>query len=132
MSTEQPSHQDVNELDPIVLDLTRFQAGEVEHGLDIDADDHPDDPGWGEVNETAKGFRLVIQGTQEARDRALYRITSARDILLDNAADRMGNARERRQDTAQGRSMTVLTGKLIEAAGGPEAFSPDARRWIAR
>lgn len=136
MSREQPEHQQDTGLEPIVLELTRFQAGEVEHGLDIDAADHPDDPVWGEVNMAGRRsrnrFRLVIRGTQQARDRALYRITSARDILLDNAGDSMATAHERRSCTMRGNSMNSVAVRLVEAAGGPSGFTESVFVWMKR
>lgn len=116
-------------LDEITLSLTEFQASEVEHGLDIDAADHHDEPLWGRITPAGKyRYCLTVAGTQLARDRALYRITSSRDICLDNAAT--GYGRERMAYLSRGRSLEGLTARLIEVAGGPEAFSKDVRRWI--
>lgn len=118
-------------IEPITLDLTEFQAGEVDYGLDIDAADHHDEPIWGKILRPSRTrYQLVITGTQLARDRALYRITSSRDIFYDNAGDSFGDSRERLAAASRGRSLDGLTRRLINAAGGPEGFSPDARRWI--
>jgi hypothetical protein len=116
-------------MDPITLRLTAFQASEVQHGLDIDAADHPDDPDWGQLDRLGKGFQLTVLPTQQARDRALYRLTSLRDILMDNSADPFNTAHERRTASARGRSLTGLAARLIEAAGGIDSFSPDVRHW---
>lgn len=117
----------------IILPLTDFQSGEVSYGLDIDAADFPDRESWGEVvpvHPRSKNWKLVIRPDQWARDQALYRITSLRDICLDNAGDRMTTGQERTRLASQGRSLDALAGRLITAAGGPEGFSADVRRWI--
>jgi hypothetical protein len=117
-------------MDPLTLRLTAFQAGEIEHGLDTDAASHPDDPDWGQLDRLRNGrCQLIIRPTQQARDRALYRITSCRDILMDNSSDPFNGPAERRRYAAQGRSMASLAVRLIEAAGGISSFSPDMRRW---
>lgn len=117
-------------MEDIALKLTKFQAGEVEAGLDIDASDHHDEPLWGTVARNGSKFWLIIEATQQARNRALYRITSTRDIYQDNAADRSCTPGERLAYVARFRSMQLLTRQLIEACGGPEGFSPEFRRWI--
>ena len=117
-------------LSDIALKLTEFQAGEVEHGLDVDAADHPDDPDWGTVVRDGSKFWLIVAGTQQARDWALYRITSSRDIFQDNSADPFNSNGERLALVTRFRSMQLLTRQLIEACGGPEGFSPEFRRWI--
>jgi hypothetical protein len=114
----------------IALKLTEFQAGEVTAGLDTDAADHPDDPDWGTVVRDGSKFWLIVAGTQQARDRALYRITSARDIFQDNAADPFNSSGERLTYVTRFRSMQILTRALIEACGGAEGFSPEFRRWL--
>ena len=56
-------------LPEIVLYLTAFQAGEVEHGLNIDAADHPDEPAWGKLKFTSRTphpVRLTVTGSQQA------------------------------------------------------------------
>jgi len=116
----------------IILTLTEFQAGEVEHGLDIDAADHPDEEDWGRLEFTGRRqrrARLVIAGTRQARDRALYRITSSRDIWMDNSSDPFSSPGERLGCLSRSQSLARLVITLIEAAGGPESFSPDVRRW---
>lgn len=119
-------------MDVITLRLTDIQASEVQCGLDTDAADYPGEPLWGQIEPVGNrqlGGQLIISGTQLARDRALYRITSSRDICLDNAAERLATANERARARARGRSLDGLTRRLIEAAGDIEAFSPDVRRW---
>ena len=115
----------------LTFPLTEFQADEVSYGMEIDSSDgYPD---WGRVDVTGrkrKTYTLTVCATQEARDGALYRITSLRDICLDNAHDRLATAGERRSAGARGRSLAQLTARLVEACGGPEGFSPDMRRWI--
>lgn len=136
MSTTTPEPNQATELAPIILILSDFQAGEMDHGLGIDAADHPDEPEWGMLTiigtTRSKRARLVIAGTQLARDRALYRITSSRDIFADNAAGSSGTPEERMTASSRARSLASLIRKLTEAAGGPEGFSPDVRRWITR
>lgn len=118
-------------LDEITLPLTGFQAGEVSYGIDIDDADYPDRESWGRVvRRGTKSWKLVIRPDQWARDRALYRITSLRDICLDNASDSFSAGRERTKLASQGRSLDALAGRLIAACGGPEGFSVDMRRWI--
>jgi hypothetical protein len=117
----------------LVLSLTRFQAAEVEHGLSIDADDG--NPEWGQLDyhgsrdsEHRRAAWLTIAPGQEARDAALYRLTSIRDIWQDNAASDAAEL----SDGVRARSMDSLVKTFIEAAGGPQAFSPHVRRWIRR
>ena len=126
-------------MNEITLTLTSYQAGEIQCGLDIDAADHSGEPLWGRIipvgdhrgrPQAKRRYRLIIAGTQLARDRALYRITSSRDICLDNARDRLSTGDERRVYAAHGRSLQALTRKLVAAAGGPEGFSEDVRHWI--
>lgn len=119
------------ELAEITLSLTVFQAGEVQCGLDIDAADHYDKPLWGQITPVGKyRYCLAVAGTQLARDRALYRITSMRDIFWDNSGDQFGRGTERLAALNRGNSLHTLAMKLVEAAGGPENFSQYARRWI--
>lgn len=116
-------------MNPITLRLTAFQASETAHGLDVDAADYPDDPEWGAIERSGKTYRLTVAATQQARDRALYRLTSLRDILMDNSSDPFSSSGERLAYISRGRSMTSLAVRLIEAAGGVSSFSPDVRRW---
>jgi hypothetical protein len=117
-------------LHEIRLALGDFQAGEVEHGMSVDADDG--NPVWGRLERLAgrEQFRLVIFGSRLARDRALYRITSSRDIWLDNAGAQLISADERKIYAAGGRSLSALAQRLVKACGGPEGFSPVYQRWI--
>jgi hypothetical protein len=118
-------------MNEIRLVLGDFQAGEVEHGMSIDADDG--NPEWGRLERITPGrerFRLVVYASQVARDRALYRITSSRDIWLDNAGASMLSREERAEYTAGGRSLSALARRLVTACGGPEGFSPEYRRWV--
>lgn len=125
----------MGELTEIRLDLGPFQAGEVSYGMDIDADDgHPE---WGRLEfggrqdgQGRQRARLTVLATQAARDRALYRITSCRDIWQDNAGASPLSDRERAEYAAGARSLSALCRRLVKAAGGPEGFSPDVRRWI--
>lgn len=119
-------------LPEIRLRLTAYQADEADHGLGIDAADG--NPDWGRLEPAGPQGRgratLVIFGSQVARDRALYRLTSCRDIALDNTADPYNSAGETLAWSSRARSLSGLVRKLVEAAGGPENFSPDYRRWI--
>lgn len=119
-------------MDEIVLELSEFQVSEVMNGLDIDAADHWDEPTWGRIEPigpSRERGRLIIAGTQLARDRALYRITSSRDIWQDNLGGAWSQG-ERMAYQSGARSLSQLADRLIEAAGGREGFSPDFRRWI--
>lgn len=112
----------------IMLNLTPFQAAEIDHGLSVDETDG--NPEWGRLDyygrRDRKGRRaawLAVQRDQDVLDAALWRLTSIRDIWADNAAD----------DALSARGAESLSGLILvftEAAGGPEAFSPRARRWI--
>lgn len=112
------------ELAELVLPLGQFQADETAYGMDIDS------VPWGRVEPAGAGWRLTVFATQEARDAALYRITSLRDIHLDNANERLVTHAERAESRRHGQSMASLAMRLVRACGGPEGFSPDMRRWI--
>lgn len=110
------------------MDLTEFRTAEVMNGLDIDRDDG--NPEWGRLEPRGKGkrgsrtSRLVILPGQLAYDRALYRLTSVRDIWQDNASG--GDLAY----DAGARSMTALVTQFMELAGGKDAFSAEFHRWI--
>lgn len=112
----------------IVMLLTPTQEAEVQNGLDIDAADGNAD--WGYVVRAGRAYRLFIRPGQENLDAALYRITSSRDIPADNASDSFNSPGERLGYLSLARSLEALTQRLIAIVGGPEAFSPDVRRWI--
>ena len=122
----------------IVMLLTPTQEAEVQNGLDIDAADGNAD--WGRIEHASRPgtepasrrYRLLIAPGQENLDAALYRITSSRDIPADNAGDSFNTPAERLGYLSLARSLESLTQRLITIAGGPEAFSPDVRRWIRR
>jgi hypothetical protein len=106
------------------IKLTDFQAAEVDNGLDIDAADNGSD--WGYLIRSKGSHRLGIVDT----GRAVYRLTSARDILRDNAADSMATPGERLTYANRARSMQALLDKVIAACGGPEAVPAEYRRWL--
>lgn len=94
----------------LILKLTPFQTTEVEHGMSIDADDGR--PSWGQLDydRSKKAACLFVTDTVAA----LWRITSSRDIWLDNAASDPSYR-------AGARSLATLTDKLVELAGGRDA-----------
>lgn len=119
---------ETRELPEITIELTEFQADEIDSGLDTDAADHG--RLWGRVTRPVKGRPyLTVAARQEARDDALYRLTSLRDTLLDNSMDQLSTVRERRQASARGRSINTVVRRLIEAAGGTDTFHPRVRRY---
>jgi hypothetical protein len=107
---------------PVKLRLTPFQVREVGVGMDVDRDDG--NPEWGSLEYIGKRRDRAAWLIVTNLDRALYRITSSRDIWQDNAAG--GDPGY----LAGARSLAGLTDRLIAAAGGREAFSPEYRRWI--
>lgn len=112
----------------IEIRLTPFQEGEVAHGLSIDEDNvrngEEDASVWGEIVGTGKRPTLRIWDP----DSAVWRITSSRDILWDNAGATDG--REAATLHAQGRSLDGLAAKIVEAIGGPDELSEDTRHLL--
>jgi hypothetical protein len=115
----------------ITMQLTAFQATEIEHGLDIDRSDG--NPDWGELTygrDRSGPALLLIRPGQGNLDAALYRITSSRDIPADNARDAMNSRAERLGYLNAARSLDSVVRRLVTVAGGREAFSEDIGRWI--
>ena len=104
------------------LRLTPFQVEEVEHGMAIDSDDG--NPVWGELEYIGRSRTRSAWLHVTNLDRALYRITSSRDIWVDNA--RGGDPSYQ----SGARSLSKLADQLILEAGGQESFSAEYRRWI--
>lgn len=83
--------------------LTPIQASEIEHGMEVDADE--DNPVWGTLVHEHTGSRhatLIVTDVVNA----LWRITSLRDILQDNDAPQ------------QARSLQRVVDAIVTEAGG--------------
>jgi hypothetical protein len=107
--------------DEIEVRVTEFQANEIAHRLEVSADE-----GWPEFGYFKTGRKFVIRA--EHLDEAIYGITSARDILQDNADSAHGD----RSYTARAQSMKLLVNQIVEAAGEERiaALPEHIRRWI--
>ena len=93
--------------------LTAFQTQEVEHGMSVDSDDG--EPAWGVLHWRKRGL-ADLEVTDV--DAALWRITSARDIVRDN------------ENAAGTRSLDTLIEKIV-ADVGVDTLKPETRRWLA-
>jgi hypothetical protein len=90
--------------------------------MDIDSDDGH--PAWGELKYYRNGrAKLTIYDTQEAIDRAWYRLTSIRDIWQDNA----GWGPE--YSPARIRSLERLVEQFIELVGKESITESEFNRW---
>lgn len=109
--------------------LSAFQADEAQHGIEVDETDATDgtEP-WGAVRRAGGSG----PGWLDVHDlnAAIYRITSSRDILRDNADDGFTDGTERRRYHDQARSLQQIVDQLVAAAGGPDQLTPETRRWL--
>jgi hypothetical protein len=90
----------------VKIRVTALQAEEIEHGMEVDADE--EHPAWGQLLREYTGSRnatLIVTDVVNA----LWRITSLRDILRDNDAPQQANSIQRVVDT------------IVSEAGGRDA-----------
>lgn len=107
----------------IQLRVTDYQYDEISHGFDIDASDGY--ALYGELRAYRSGGGvLTVYGDEGAYERAFYRLTHARDIAQDNAADWPYDGAAQRA-----RSLVSLVERFIEAIGGEEAIPASVRCW---
>jgi hypothetical protein len=109
------------------LRLTLFQKQEIGWGLDIDATD--DTGEWGQLRPIGTGRQAWWLDVFDF-DLAIWRVTSSRDVLSDNAADDFANGTEKRRFREQAARLQAVVDQLVEAAGGPDSLTAETRRWL--